>query len=268
MTDLIPMIKVDTPESFVAMNAKGVNRIVIRMQDLLSENTFQHNETYNHIVSSGGLHNFLNFNGEIILSLIMKDQIIANFNPKLYAEIINNVKPDKYTTIDGETYEGEFRLSSKEIERINQENDELIALTKRYFPIGLVKGCTPKQIEDHTRKLSELGIKEFVFHVGDFLRNRDREMENRARLYSWIIRRQAEVLILNGIGSPRTFKTFSHADAFVTFRHFISAMNKRKCIGSKKIIYQGPFNSKIVLSNFEQLNENVKSLKLQTTLYS
>ena len=176
MIKLIPLVKLDTPESFIVLKAEHVDLIVVRLQDLVSESTFKFNDTYEEIVSVGGLHKFLGFNGEILLSLIMKDEIIANFSPKMYAEVINSVKPDKYTTVDGETYEGEAWLASKEIERINLENRELMRLTTEFTPVGLVKGCTTTQIEDHAKKFEALGVNEFIFHVGDFLRNGDRQM--------------------------------------------------------------------------------------------
>jgi hypothetical protein len=210
----------------------------------------------------------LGFDGKILLSLIMRDEIIANFGPKLYAEAINSLTPDSFTTVDGETYEGEVLLSSKELERINLENQELIKLATKFKPVGLVKGCTPHQIENHTILLKTLGIDEFIFHIGEFLRNHDANMIKRARLYSSIIRKHVGTLILYGLGSQKRLIEFSFADRYVTFRHYISAVNRLKCVGAKKIRYQGGFDSQIVAHNFVQLYNNVKSLKSQNKLHA
>jgi hypothetical protein len=203
MVLLSPIIRLDTKESFSVIEAVPLDLVVVRLQDLISKSNFKFTELFNQIVACGGLHKFLSFDGKILLSLIMRDEIIANFGPVRYAEAINSLCPDLFTTVDGETYEGEVWLSAKELKRINSENQQLLALVSGSKPVGLVKGCTPSQIENHAKLLVAEGMGELIFHVGDFFRLRDLMMIKRARMYSLIIRKYAKSLILYGLGSPK-----------------------------------------------------------------
>ena len=62
------------------------------------------NSIYHKIVEVGGIHNFLKFNGIVILSTIMRDDLIEKCTPEKYAKIINGIMPNTYTTVDGTTY--------------------------------------------------------------------------------------------------------------------------------------------------------------------
>jgi hypothetical protein len=267
MVELSPIIRLDTKDTFDVLTALPLDMVVVRFQDLISKRTFQFNKTYFKIISSGGLHSFLNYRGKILLSTVMRDQMVANLKPKHYAEGINSLLPDAYTTLDGETYDGEITLSAKEIERIHRENQDLIALTPKSKPIGLVKGCTRYQIEYHTKMLKTLGIQDFVFHISEFFRKGSPDMIKKAKGFCLIIRKHARTLILYGFGSQKRLLEFSFTDRYVTFNHFVTAKNGMKFVGTKKTKYNCPLNSQIITENFVQMYNNVKSLKLQTHLY-
>ena len=267
MVILSPIIKLDSRETFDVLRVLPIELAVVRLQDLVLKRTFKFNKTYSDIVSVGGLHKFLGFSGKILLSLIMKDEIIANFNPKKYATAINCLRPNSYTTIDGETYEGEYSLSMKEIERIHAENEELVALCSKYQPIGLVKGCSEKQIDFHINLLRSLGIKDFILHVGDFFRHGDPNMIRRAKIYSCKIRKHARCFILYGMGSQERLLEFSFADIYVSFNHFVTAQNGMKFVGTRKVKYSGGYDPKIITNNFVEMYKNVKLLRKQTKLF-
>lgn len=266
MVLLSPIIKLDAKETFDVLKAVPVEFAVVRLQDLVLKNSFKFKKTFRKVVSAGGLHNFLGFSGQILLSLIMRDEIVARYKPERYAVAINSLKPDSYTTIDGETYEREYTLSWNEINRIHSENKQLIALCPRYEPIGLVKGCTEKQIEFHVGLLKSLGIADFIFHVGDFFRYGDPDMIRKARSYSYKIRKHARCLILYGMGSQKRLLEFSFADVYVSFNHFVTAKNGMKFVGTRKIKYTGGYDPKIITSNFIEMYKNVNSLNKQTKL--
>ena len=267
MVTLSPIVRLDVKETFDVFKAVPVEMVVVRLQDLVSKRTYNFNKTYNDAISAGGLHNFLDFHGHILLSLIMKDEIIVNFQPQKYAYVINSLAPDSYTTIDGQTYEGEYSLSSREIERIYIESKELVKLCPRHQPLGLVKGCTENQIERHMELLKSLEIEDFVFHVGDFLRHGDPNMIMKARSFSHRMRKNAKRLILYGIGSQERLLEFSFADVYVSFNHFVTAKNGMKFVGTKKVKYSGSYSPKIVVDNFIQMYKNVESLKKQSRLF-
>jgi len=266
MVILIPIVKLDNRNTLGVIDAVPVKFVAVRLQDLVSKSTFGFNKTFHDIVSAGGLHDFLGFSGSIILSLIMKDEIIENFRPEKYAFGINSLMPDYYITIDGETYDGEYSLSLKEIHRIHKENTELVRTCHSCSPIGLVKGCSEKQIELHIKLLRSLGITDFVFHVGDFFRHGDMDMIHKARSFSRRIRRHTKFLILYGMGSQSKLVEFSFADAYITFNHFVTAMNGMKFAGTKKVKYTGGYSPAIIISNFVEMYKNASSLNKQTKL--
>jgi hypothetical protein len=266
MVILCPIIKLDAKETFEVCKAVPLKLVVVRLQDLVSKRTFKFNKVHSDIVSAGGLHRFLDFNGQILLSLIMRDEIIVNFSPNKYASAINSLNPDFYTTIDGETYEGEYSNSIRELKRIHRENQELVKLCPKSRPIGLVKGCTENQTKLHMDLLKSMGIEDFVFHIGDFFRHGDPEMIRKAHSFSNIIRKSARCLILYGMGSQDRLLEFSFADIYVSFKHFVTAKNGMKFVGTKEVKYVGGYNPSIITNNFIQMCKNVESLKKQTTL--
>lgn len=267
MVVLSPVIKLNDKATFGVLNTIPLEFIVVRLQDLILKRSFGFNKTYYDVMSAGGLHKFLNFRGPIILSLIMRDEILANFDAKKYATAINSLWPNSYTTIDCETYAGEHSHSLGEVKGVHEKNKNLIKLCPRFIPIGLVKGCTIDQIELHIELLKSLGIKDFIFHVGDFFRSGHEEMINQARCFSNRIRNHARYLILYGMGAQSKLLEFSFADAYVTFSHFVTALNGMKFVGTKKVKYVGGYNSTIAINNFVEMYKNVKSLDKQTKLF-
>lgn len=267
MVTLSPVVKLTDKATFNVLRAVPIELATVRLQDLVSKKSFMFNKTYRDIISSGGLHNFLDFHGRILLSLIMKDEIIANFNPTKYASAINLLCPDLYTTVDGQTYEGEYSLSLKEIKRIHNENKELIDLCPKSKPVGLVKGCSENQIEFHVQLFKSLGIEDYIFHVGDFFRNGDPNMIMKARNLSHAIRKHAKTLILYGMGSQTRLQEFSFADVFISFKHFVTAKNGMRFARTKKTKYVGSYNSEIVTHNFVQMYRNLRSLEGQSKLF-
>ena len=266
MVELYPVIKLNEPTILDTWKGLALNCLVVRLQDLICPRSMRLNSTFFKIKEKGGIHNFLDFDGKIILSLIMKDNLIQGFNPSRYSEVINTLKPDYYTIVDGETYEKEELISKAEIKRSFLETRQLIELCKDSKPIGQVKGCNKSQIVTHMALLKSLGIEDFVFHVGDFFRNGSPKMINRAKEYSLMIRKNAKTLILYGMGSQSKLQEFSFADAYTTFNYFVNAVNGKKFVGTKKYHYTGGYSPKIVRENLIQIIKNIANMKKQTKL--
>lgn len=266
MVDLIPVIKLDDRSTFGVWNVIPTKTIVVRLQDLVSKRTFKFNNIFHDIKAVGGVHNFLGYERVIILSLIMRDEIIDNFNPDLYSKVINTLKPDFYTTVDGWTYEGTESDSSLQIERCFEQTEALIKLCPDSLPLGLVKGCTEDQIDDHIALLKSIGITDFVFHVGDFSRHGDSKMMWRARKYARKIKRHANSLILYGMGSQTKMAKFSFADSFVTSSHFITANYGMKFVGAKKVGYYGKEKRKeVIKNNVFEMYVNIQKMNFYQT---
>lgn len=93
MVSINPVVRLDSKETFGVIKAVPLDLVAVRYQDLISKTTFGFNETYKRIRAAGGLHKFLNFNGHVMLSLIMRDKLIANTKPLDYANAINSLSP-------------------------------------------------------------------------------------------------------------------------------------------------------------------------------
>jgi len=265
---IAPLVRLDCKNSIKL--AKDINSpiIVIPIYDLISDATAKPNQLFKKIKSLGGIHNFLDYHGIIILSLIMKDELIWKFSPEQYAEIINNIKPNTFTTVAGATYNKQDSKSFKEVRRLSKETTELLKLCPEIKPIGHVKGCNSIQIKLHLEYLKQLGIKIFIFHVGDFLRSGDNSMIQQAKYYCSLIKDSGDTLLLYGLGSPKLMLEFSFADMFITYTHFVTASNGRIFIGTKRKKYSNMSVYEAAVHNFKELSNYLKKLKSQTKLFS
>ena len=248
--------------------SKSINPpfLVITLMDLISYRTLHLNKTFDKIVKAGGIHNFLKYKGKIILSLIIKDDMLLKLNYYDYAYIINHIKPDFYTTPDCETYDNEHITSIREIKKSLIFTKRLIELCPNSTPIGHVKGCDEWMVENHTKILKEgLGIQNFIFHVGDFLRHGDPNMITKARNLAFKIRKHAKNLLLYGMGAQNNLIRFSFADVYITDTHFVNAIHRKKFIGTKKIRSNKEYIA-LTKSNLIEIYNNIIALENQTKL--
>jgi hypothetical protein len=267
MVKLMPIICLKDANLLYIWKNLPIDCLVVRLQDLLCSNSFELNSTFSKIKEMGGIHNFLGFEGNIILSLIMKDDMIHSFTPEKYAFVIKALKPDYFTTVDGETYEKQEKLSLKEIKRCTLETLQLMRLCPDVKPIGQVKGCNRIMIKLHILLLKALGIRNFVFHIGDFKRNGSPDMISRAREYASIIRKHADTLFLYGAGSQKSITEFSFADAYISFNYFVKAYYGKKYVGTKERTYTGGYSPSIVRNNLIEMINNLSRIKSQTQLF-
>ena len=266
MVKIYPGIRANQPSIIDVWRNQDVDCIVIPIQDLISPKTLKPNKTFYQIKKKGGIHNFLKCSKEIILSFVMKDELIHKFSVRKYAYIINTLKPDYYTTPDGWTYEGEEKISAEQIKRCFIETVELIPLCLYSKPIGHIKGCNKKQILSHIKLLKSLGITKFLFHIGDFFRHADENSIAQAKNYAVFIRKHVKTLMLYGMGSQKRLTEFSFADAYITFNHLVKALYGQKYQGTNIIKYPERYSPKIVKHNLLEIIKNVNKIKSQTKL--
>jgi len=265
---IIPLVRVDCEKSIKLAKAINSPIIVIPIYDLISRKTAQPNKLFNKIKACGGIHNFLDYHGVIILSLIMKDELICKSRPKKYSRIIKGIKPDTYTSVDGATYCKQDLKSWKEVIRLSKETKELMKLCPKIKPIGHVKGCNSIQIKSHLDYLKKLGINIFIFHASDFFRNGDESMIQQAKHFCSLIKEKDNVLLVYGVGSPKRMLEFSFCDFFITYSHFVNAKKGKIFRGTKKSKFSKHSVYKAALHNFKEFLTYLKSLKYQTKLFS
>ncbi len=261
---LIPVIKLAEPITHAPMKEAHCKKVVVKLQDLLSKNGKAFNSRFNSIVAAGGLHNFLGFEGEIILSTIMRDYAIFGCTSSTYVDAVNLLGPDCYFTPDGETYEGERFTSQSEINRVLEETNEVIRNCPGSRPIGLVKGSNAWQVTNHALVLREFGVRQFALHAGDFLCRGNEQAIFRALQYGKLIKQNVPSLLLYGVGSLRHFRKFFFADAFVTQSHFVQAFNGKRFDGVRWKHFNGNPTGEIVLNNFRNIEQSLEELSLNS----
>lgn len=267
MIELVPITEVNKKRMIGIAQSIPTKFVVVRLLDLISSKTLKLKKAFYDIKKAGGIHNYLNYHGSIILSLIVKDEMLSKLTPPDYAFIINTLKPNFYTTPDCETYEKEETTSIEEIKKALFFTKELIKRCPYSSPLGHVKGCDEWMVERHVKMLKILGIKDFIFHTGDFLRGGNSNMITKAKNLVAKIRPHARHLLLYGMGSQEDITKFSFADAYITNTHLVTALNGRNFVGTKKIRYSGGYNPEIVRDNLIELYKNIKKLNEQKKLF-
>ncbi|MEK6982072.1 MAG: hypothetical protein AABX38_04035 [Candidatus Micrarchaeota archaeon] len=230
------------------------------MQDLLQNNGKNFNKTYEKICNADGFHNFLGYNRKIFLSTIMRDKTLFGCSVDMYTELIRNLKPDYFMTLDCETYEGENNLAENELYRVLRESKEIITKCSNSSPIGLVKGACLSQIQEYSYALSLMNIKQMIFHIGDFLYRGDNLMIEKARRYASTIRTNCETLALYGIGSQCHFRKFYFADAFITQSHYVNAFYGQAFFNGKWHPCHRKVDTKLIMSNLREMNQSLEEI--------
>lgn len=278
MTELYPILKLNQPSLLSIHVGLPINGVIVRFQDLLSP-TYKFNSVLCQIKNAGGIHNYLRFNGSVILSLIMRDDILPNFTAEKYSLAINLLKPNFYTTPDCETYEGEtiklpdgrifygnVEKSFNQILRSLSITRKLIPLCPASIPLGQVKGCNKEQMDFHMTQLNSMGIYDFVFHVGDFFCHGNPAFIQKAKSYATFIKRRSKSLMLYGMGSQKKLHEYSFADAYASMNYFIKARHGQEYIGTRLRRANERYNPLLARKNLIQMLNNMDNIKFQTKL--
>lgn len=220
---LLPVVKLAEKQTYPPFDSPIVQGLVVKVQDMLTVDGTGTNAVYRRIQDAGGIHEYFHFDGNVVLSSIMRDRMIRGFTSEQYCEIIEALRPDYYITPDGETYLKERKLSAYETSRIERETEFLINSCLKAKPIGLVKGSTLMQVKEHAESMLEMDVGLFAFHAGEFLNRGNSYSKARAFEFARSIRRMVPWLLIYGIGSRRYIERFEYADGFVTQCHFTEA---------------------------------------------
>jgi hypothetical protein len=158
-------------------------------------------------------------------------------------------------------------MSWKEIRRISKDTVELIRLCPGIVPVGHVKGCNSFQVRYHLSFLQRIGIGIFIFHTGDFFRNGDHNLIQKAKHYCSLIKKEDNTLILHGMGSQKMIIEFSFADIYCTYSHMITARTGQYYCDTKKRKYSTGDVKEIAYLNLDQMFKNLKITQIQTKLF-
>jgi len=263
---LYPVIKIDEPMTHAPWREIDCTGVVIKAQDLLSQSGLKTNTYYDSIKKAGGIREYLGCEVEVILSSIMPDKMIYGHSIEAYANIIDILHPDYYYTPDGETYLSEGRLSRLEINRVFSDTQILLRSVPHIKPIGLVKGCNLRQINDHTDRLISLGVSQFVFHAGDYLCQGSSFAVKQAIVFANSIRQKVPWLVINGIGAMSMLKDFYFSDGFVTQSHFVNAFYGQSHDTPRAKNVKGSISRDDIMNNLRKIKRYISAMQWQRPL--
>lgn len=263
---LIPVIKLSEPKTFRPWERVDCFGVVIKAQHLLSADGKRTNGVFDNIQSAGGIHSYIGYEGIVILSSIMPDKAIYGFSANAYVAMIDTLRPDFYLTPDGETYLDEFEISALEIDRIVRDTESLMESCPYSHPIGLVKGCTLQQIDNHTMQLLERGLSRFVFHAGEYLCRGTSCATEKGITFASSIRKRVPWLGIYGIGAMKSLRSFSFADCFITQSHFVNPYYGRFRDSERMNNDSQEISRNDIMNELIHISHDISAIELQSTL--
>lgn len=121
--------------------------------------------------TSKGLHDYLGFDGKILLSTVMQDEFIDKLKRQDYFQLITDLRPDATMVPDNYTYTDVplYQSWTQTIRLVTFAND---FLDLQLPVIGLVKGADTHQIRWALQKQIEMGYVSFVMPARELLEQR------------------------------------------------------------------------------------------------
>ncbi|MBO3798058.1 MAG: hypothetical protein QXI42_04830 [Thermoproteota archaeon] len=151
----IPEIDISDERSWIWREGFQVPAVFVPLWQLLT------NENFLSKASSKGLHDYLGFDGKILLSTVMPDELIDRLETKDYFRLIEELRPDATMVPDNYTYTDVplYQSWSQTIRLVSFANDFL----ELDIPlIGLVKGANLRQMDWAVRRQVEMGYVSFA----------------------------------------------------------------------------------------------------------
>ncbi len=258
---LVPIIKLPEKRTWRPWGAIECDSVIVNAHNLLSGTGLMTNKLFERVKEAGGLHDYIGFDGKVILSSIMPDKTIFGLTPERYAELIKVCKPDFYFTPDAETYLGFTNLSELEIARIEKEFLYILDSCPESIPIGLVKGSNLEQVRSHADFLSSKGVDYFVFHVGDYLCRGTMNSSSTARFFAREISCRGCRFMVYGVGSRKQIRLFSFADEFATQSHYVQAFYGKRLENGRPVKIRHEVTRADIMQNLVDVQKNVEKVE-------
>ena len=81
MVEIVPITEINKKRMIGVAQSIPTKFVVVRLLDIISHITLEPKSVFYKIRNVGGIHNYLNYNGIIILSLIVKDDMLSKLTP-------------------------------------------------------------------------------------------------------------------------------------------------------------------------------------------
>jgi len=159
----IPIISVADRRSWFWGDIR-LSTIIVRLSELVVRPSLLSE------VSRVGLHNHLGFDGKIVLSTIMPDEMVDRLSPEDYLSFMSDLRPDATMIPDNYTYmDDPLHLSWSQTIRLVRN---ALAFSELDIPtIGLIKGATPEQVSWSTKQLIRMGYRSFALPARELSRS-------------------------------------------------------------------------------------------------
>jgi hypothetical protein len=179
-----------------------------------------------------GLHRFLDYSGEILLTTDVKDRLCDLFfeNPSYFRSIVEQLKPDYLTTLDSYTYSNiPACISGLKMLEAQLSMRSLMDLDCRI--IGLALGAAPDQILDYADLLTRQGCRIIAHPVYEFRRQSD-TFAIRWRI--GLSRRLGAKVLLLSCGPGATLRRRVYADYYSNWSWYTSVSSKDRHASLKR----------------------------------
>ena len=203
----------------------GCSRAYLRASEFITSDGKSFTPLFYRTAAKGGFNAANNIDTPIVLSLIMDNARCSGLSARTVSTLIKGLKPAYCTTMDEATYLRYKRRSLDKLKQIRTKNRHLIQDNPEMKFIGIIKGCTSEQIQEHVSELQDLGIEQFSFHIGDYIAHGSKYELKCAKEFVLTIRNLVPTLYLYGIGSKRMIQSFPYVDGIITLNHIIEPHN-------------------------------------------
>ena len=224
---VLPIVMITDKRSieFVRRTGGKLSACVLRASDFLTKDGTGLRSIFYTVKDAGGAAAYLGLEIPIILSFIMDDDRCFGITPELAWLLICGLRVRISTTFDTATYTNHRVMADCRMEQLRENNRCLIEWNPEMQFIGVVKGSYPKQFENHILELKELGITEFIFHVGDLLCRGSWSEKKSMRLFAGILQQHAAYFYIYGVGNRTIFDLLPCAAGVITLSHIIETKN-------------------------------------------
>lgn len=212
LPSVVPLVSLKDPASY-RFDSIDVGAIVVRFEDLFDENI------RDAVEKASDIHTYLNFDGKILVSSIMPDDLITQEAVFYYfMGILNKVKFDAVIAWDSPVY--------IDIPLYNSWVNLLMGLRLTHelaecgIPVyGLAKGNVENQIEFSVETLARIGIDSMALHASEYMMDFKIDSTIRQVLYAYSshLSKLAKSVLLVGVLNPRWLSYVE--DAFPKLKH-------------------------------------------------
>ncbi|MEM3871628.1 MAG: hypothetical protein QXE05_03655 [Nitrososphaeria archaeon] len=209
-TKFLPVISLNDKRSWFWPFLKH-EIVVVKLLDLIRDRKLRNN------IMRIGIHNYLGFDGKVIISTIMPDEILNNLQVGNFIKIIKAIKPDAVMSLDTYTYIDDPLIISWK-QTIRAVKNVTFLLEKRGIPIfGIVKGANYQQVKWCLEKYNEIGINKVVIPCREIISHKCHDalplIMSMAKNYKFDV-------ILYG-GPLRLLTSLFKADFYANFEWFL-----------------------------------------------